>query len=118
MGGCFCFSSFQFWPDFHSFWFEFFKYIFLALLFGVFIYQFYRLKLWKYQFELSRNQEVRVVGDSSLYVAKKLWVAPWLCGFYVVNQNGKFMSLVFIFNDMLDDTDYRNLCRILLSSED
>ena len=88
------------------------------MLFGVFLYQFYHLSLWTYQFELNRNQELRMASDSSVYKARRLWVAPWVCGFYIVNDDGTFKHLVFIFDDMLSYADYRHLCRLLLSRED
>ncbi|RLV57772.1 hypothetical protein D5018_20775 [Parashewanella curva] len=112
-------SSFLAWPESEYFVFYVFQVtVFLFCLFCL-INQFKTLHQWKLAFQLSELGEFRKYDTTSTYKIEKLWVSDWFCAFYLMSANSKGklkrVKTVFVFKDMLPDSSYRHLSRLLLS---
>lgn len=126
-----CLCSFLAWPSLDNLIYLSIKYSAAGLTLVFFSYQFWQLTFWHCRFSLSRDGEGQIVflGRSELAsvdetVAKKFIlvmspiVTPLVVFFYVRTQDMKVdhKRLVIIWADMLDDTSYRHLCRLLLAN--
>lgn len=75
--------------------------------------EFYRLKTWQLSFVLDKKGQGRLASGECFQVQRKIWVTPFACLF-----GAKFDTqrrLYIIWADMLSDSDYRHLCRLLLN---
>ena len=113
----FCLFTLYFWPE--SLNLEWLQYIIVLALVSYFIYQITLLKKFKLMFTLYSDNRLKYSGDSTGYSCQVLWVSPLLCAFYVsasetperVQPESK---LLIIWRDMLSDSNYRHLSRLLL----
>lgn len=126
-----CLSSFLVWPPLDNLIYLSIKYCAACLTLTFFSYQFWQLKHWYCRFSLGRDGEGRIVfGDKSQLTSvdetamEKFTlvlnpiVTPLVVFFYINTQDMSVgrRRLVIIWADMLDDTSYRHLCRLLLSN--
>ncbi|RTR34683.1 protein YgfX [Shewanella atlantica] len=113
-----CLTSFLAWPDIDSFYYSFAKYLSFTLLVLFFCYQFWSLKHWRCRFSLNVKGEGSLDennrSESFELVGRRL-VTPFVSLFYIQTDSGK--RLIIVWSDMLDDTSYRHLCRLLLAQK-
>ncbi|WP_076407702.1 protein YgfX [Shewanella sp. UCD-KL12] len=129
VAACICLTSFLAWPYFGNAYFQLFKYLLFSLICLFFIYQFYQLKQWSCQFTLGDRGEGmlsikapnRYIADST-QVAKKFKlirkpvITSFIVLFYIQLEGSHRKRLMIVWADMLDDTGFRHLCRLLLNA--
>ncbi len=113
----FCLSTFYFWPK--SLDINAVKYLFIVLVLAYFVVAFYNLKKLKISLSLYSDHCVKFPNDPAIYHQKVLWVSPLFCAFYVsandeLENNKVKKRLIVIWRDMLSETNYRHLSRLLL----
>lgn len=96
-----------------------------------FSYQFWQLSYWHCRFSLGRDGEGQIawrvkrrlasVDETSMEkftLVMNPIVTPLVVFFYVHSQDMRVghRRLVIVWADMLDDTSYRHLCRLLLAN--
>ncbi|MGS0694545.1 protein YgfX [Shewanella sp. 0m-4] len=106
-----CLSSFLIWP-----YAENISYILLkALLFIAccifFIWQIWRLKTWRCRFVLRADGGGKLEGNIGFVVKGKPVITPFAVMFDI--SFAKRSTRLVVWADMLDDTNYRHLCRLL-----
>ncbi|QDE30403.1 MULTISPECIES: protein YgfX [Shewanella] len=112
-------SSFLAWPHYPSFIFYIVQTILFITIIIIFVLGWRRLSRWHCVFSLGNNGAGTLVlaGNSEpnkFRLTKKPFISPLLCLLYLQLQTGE-KQLLLVWRDMLDDTAYRNLCRLLLS---
>ncbi|MCS6174606.1 protein YgfX [Shewanella sp. SP1S2-4] len=112
---CVCSSSFLFWPQSDNFALSLLKYLFIALVCIFLLSQLWRLQQWRLDFVLSDKGEGRLSTGEHFQVLKRTWVTPFVCLMYI--EVDTQLRLLMVWADMLDDTDYRHLCRLLLRAK-
>ncbi|QYX65921.1 hypothetical protein K2227_06245 [Shewanella putrefaciens] len=112
---CVCSSSFLFWPQSDNFALSLLKYLFIALVCIFLLSQLWRLQQWRLDFVLSDKGEGRLSTGEHFKVLKRTWVTPFVCLMYI--EVDTQLRLLMVWADMLDDTDYRHLCRLLLRAK-
>jgi toxin CptA len=118
---CVCFSSFLAWPGFESLSYQLVKYGLLGLMLIFFGHRLWQLQGWRCSFMLDEQGEGILGGANRFQLNPNPWVTPFACVFCVslcdesLAKTGRKRSLI-IFRDMLDDTSYRHLCRLLLNA--
>ncbi|MCE9679056.1 hypothetical protein LZP69_07670 [Shewanella sp. AS1] len=108
------------------------KWLIALLVLLLFIVQWRKLYAWSLAFWVdeagrcafipSRTIELVTEPDNgSANALKTLWVSPWLVVFHLnvkansgENTREPRKHLILVWRDMLDDTSYRHLCRLLL----
>jgi len=115
-----CLTSFIAWPDIDSFYYSLTKNISFTLLLLFFGFQFWSLKYWACHFSLNVKGEGRLsvakISDREKFVLSgRRVVTPFASLFYIQTDSDK--RLIIVWADMLDDTSYRHLCRLLLSNK-
>ncbi|SQH75589.1 conserved membrane protein of unknown function [Shewanella benthica] len=126
-----CLCSFLAWPSLDNIIYLSIQYCAAGLTLVFFSYQFWQLTYWYCRFSLNRDGEGQIVfrGRSELAVVDEIAmekftlilspiVTPLVVFFYVHTQDMHVghRHLVIIWADMLDDTSYRHLCRLLLAN--
>jgi len=123
---CVCLTSFLAWPPIDNGYYQLAKWLFFMLILGFFLYQFWQLSRWECGFSLD------VSGVGTLTVCADLGkkfalrarqiVTPFVCLMFIELDSdseawwhNRDKRLIIIWSDMLDDTDYRHLCRLLLT---
>ncbi len=79
------------------------------------VWQLWQLRHWQRQFVLNGNGEGRFSNGEDFRLLRRTWVTPFVCLIYYESQ-GK-AHLLPLWADMLSDTDYRHLCRLLLKAK-
>ncbi|BAJ00901.1 protein YgfX [Shewanella violacea] len=129
--GSVCLSSFLAWPSLDNFIYLSIHYSTAGLTLAFFCYQFWQLKHWYCRFSLSRDGGGLIAfrdreQDAAPVIADKVKftlvsgpiVTPLVVFFYIRTQDMEVghRRLVIIWADMLEDTSYRHLCRLLLAN--
>ncbi|MEI6858647.1 MAG: protein YgfX [Shewanella sp.] len=127
---CVCLSSFLAWPSIDNFIYLSIKYCAVGLTLVFFFYQFWQLKYWYCRCSFSRDgrgliafrnrrrhTSVNDTATEKFTLVLSPLVTPLVVFFYIHTEdiNVGHRRLVIIWADMLDDTSYRHLCRLLLS---
>ncbi|WP_350355260.1 protein YgfX [Shewanella mesophila] len=107
-----CLSSFLAWPPLSPLWFVLIKWFVITLVCCFFIYQWFSLKHWHLNFWLDESGKGAFVDREKNYLLKRLWISPFVVLFQMRAEQEK--HLIIVWRDMLDDTSYRHLCRLLL----
>ena len=126
-----CLCSFLAWPSLDHLIYLSIKYCAAGLTLVFFSYQFWQLTYWHCRFSLSRDGEGQIafsvrsefaaedeiVSEKFTLVMSPI-VTPLVVFFYVHTQDMPVghRRLVIVWADMLDDTSYRHLCRLLLTN--
>ncbi|RTR39031.1 hypothetical protein EKG38_08865 [Shewanella canadensis] len=115
-----CLTSFLAWPDIDNSYYSFAKYLFFTLLVLFFSYQFWSLNHWRCRFSLNAKGEGSLDERNnsereSFVLSGRRFVTPFVSLFYIQTDSSK--RLIIVWSDMLDDTSYRHLCRLLLSNK-
>ncbi|MDB2386890.1 hypothetical protein N9W21_06060 [Shewanella sp.] len=107
-----CLTSFLLWPYSDSPFYLTIKAICFILCSVFFVWQFWRLKDWSCQFLLSSDGHGKLGLRQRFVVTGKPLITPFAVLFDV--QCEQDIKRLVVWRDMLDDTDYRHLCRLLL----
>ncbi|WP_162599152.1 protein YgfX [Shewanella algidipiscicola] len=107
-----CFTSFLAWPPVDVIWFIAIKWSAIALVVAVFIGLWIRLQRWSFSFWLDESGNAGIGNNAAIYTLKRRWITPLMVLFEMHKDGDK--HLVMVWRDMLDDTSYRYLCRLLL----
>ncbi|ABV35751.1 conserved hypothetical protein [Shewanella sediminis HAW-EB3] len=115
-----CLSSFLAWPDIDNFYYSFAKYLLFTLILLFFSYQFWSLNHWRCRFSLNVKGEgsldEMIRGERKTFeLSGRRIVTPFVSLFYIRTVSEK--RLIIVWSDMLDDTSYRHLCRLLLTKK-
>jgi toxin CptA len=123
--GCLCITSLWFWPSIDNVIYLGIKGLTGLIILSVFAYQGYRLTQWHWDIRINDTGEGElrhnlVLESQSFIQDKPAIVTPAVCVLFLSltseqgNGAGQINKrLLAIFVDMLNDTDYRHLCRIL-----
>ncbi|WOT04344.1 protein YgfX [Shewanella youngdeokensis] len=109
-----CLTSFCIWPSFDSSVYHSCRLLIFCCCLMFFIRVFWRLKYWRCQVLLSAEGHGVLNQQQRFIVTGKPIVTPFAVMFYV-EYDGK-VTRVVVWADMLNDTNYRHLCRLLLQS--
>lgn len=110
-----CSSSFLLWPQSDIIALSLLKYLFIVLVSIFLLLQLWRLQHWRLDFVLSDKGEGRLSTGEHFQVLKRTWVTPFVCLIYI--EVDTQLRLLLVWADMLNDTDYRHLCRLLLRAK-
>ncbi len=126
-----CLCSFLAWPRLDNLIYLMIKYCAAGVTLVFFSYQFWQLSYWHCRFSLGRDGEGQIawgvkrrlasVDETSMEkftLVMNPIVTPLVVFFYVHTQDMSVghRRLVIVWADMLDDTSYRHLCRLLLAN--
>lgn len=89
--------------------------MFILLVCIFLLSQLWRLQHWRLDFVLSDKGEGRLSTGEHFQVLRRTWVTPFVCLMYI--EVDTQLRLLMVWADMLDDTDYRHLCRLLLRAK-
>ncbi|MGX9461950.1 protein YgfX [Shewanella sp. A14] len=112
-------SSFLAWPDYPSLIFHIIQILLFIITIVIFAHFWRKISRWRCVFTLGdKGAGSLLLGVNTLphkvTLTKKAFVSPLLCVIYLQQQTGE-QRLLLVWSDMLDDTAYRNLCRLLLN---
>ena len=107
-----CLTSFLIWPYSESLFILVSKILTFTLCCSFFAWQYWRLRNWNCQFILSADGHGQLNQQQSFIVKGKPIVTPF-AAIFDVDCEQEIKRLV-VWRDMLDDTNYRHLCRLLL----
>ena len=108
-----CLTSFLIWPYSESLVYLVSKALIFSLCCGFFAWQFWLLRFWSRQFILSADGNVRL-NQQRFVIKGRPIVTPFAVVFDI--QSGCEEKRLVVWADMLNDTNYRHLCRLLLLS--
>ncbi|MCE9685330.1 hypothetical protein LZP73_03755 [Shewanella sp. AS16] len=109
---CVCLSSFLAWPELELFWYRLLQLLLFLATLIFFSYQLWSLGHWQRLLVLDDLGAASLGADEGCRLQGKPWVTPFACLIYLHTPSGK--RLLIVWADMLDDADYRRLCRLLL----
>ncbi|MCG9695937.1 hypothetical protein L1D21_03060 [Shewanella sp. Isolate11] len=107
-----CFTSLLAWPAINHLAITLFKWLVAIGLAIFFILQWLKLKLWSFEFWVDEAGQASCDQLDAPCQIKLLWISPLILVFQLRDLKRK--RLVLVWRDMLDDTSYRHLCRLLL----
>ncbi|MCK8043676.1 hypothetical protein MSG37_02160 [Shewanella sp. 1CM18E] len=106
-----CLSSIAVWPYLENPVYLTIKYLLIGACVCFFIWQFLRLKTWHCRFVMCSDGTGKLESQGNFVVINKPFITPLAVVFDIQLQNET--KRLVIWADMLDDTNYRNLCRLL-----
>ncbi len=106
-----CLSSFLLWPKAYPDIFVWFKALTFVLVVVVLGRAFLRLVRWQVDLSLDEEGEYWLLNGSECELVRS-YVMPLMCLVYLKVDGQE--RLVMVFKDMLNEADYRALCRVLL----
>ncbi|WP_115405280.1 protein YgfX [Shewanella morhuae] len=112
---CVCSSAFLLWPQSGNIVLSLFKYLCILLVMLFLILQMWRLQHWHLEFVLNNKGEGRLSTGEHFKVLKRTWVTPFVCLIYIDVDTQ--IRLLMVWADMVNDAQYRHLCRLLLRAK-
>ncbi|MGL6123746.1 MAG: protein YgfX, partial [Shewanella sp.] len=109
---CVCSSSFLLWPQSDYLTLSWLKYLLILFVVIFLVVQLWQLRYWRLDFVLSDKGEGRLSTGEHFQVLSRTWVTPFICLIYI--DVGGQPRLLILWADMLNDVEYRHLCRLLL----
>ncbi|WP_299002604.1 protein YgfX [uncultured Shewanella sp.] len=106
-------SSFLFWPQSNSSIILWIKIGLLSALTVFFIWQGWRLSHWQCEFRLSTSGSGSFSNGQGFILVKKAFISAFVVVFYYQCVNDNKSKMMVVWSDMLTDTNYRHLCRLL-----
>ncbi|WP_299802109.1 protein YgfX [uncultured Shewanella sp.] len=106
-----CLSSFLIWPYAENTIYILLKLLLFSACCGFFIWQIYRLKHWQCQFMLKADGAGKFKNGTEFVLQGKPIITPFAVMFDITFTGGN--KRLVLWADMLDDTNYRHLCRLL-----
>ncbi|MBB1439260.1 hypothetical protein H5202_11325 [Shewanella sp. SG41-4] len=113
-------TSFLAWPHFPSLIYRITQMsLFLSIIF-IFVYSWRSLSNWRCLLTLGdKGSGTLLQGENGslnkIILTKKPFISPLLCVIFLQQAQTGDNRILLVWSDMLDDTAYRNLCRLLLS---
>lgn len=106
-----CCASFYYWPESSQPLYVLLKTLFFIATVAYFSYLFWQLRDWQCNFTLNVHGNIGYICQQRQLQLGWYWCSPWLTLFYGRDEQGK--CLFWVWSDMLTDTNYRHLCRLL-----
>ncbi len=106
-----CLSSFVVWPYSDNLLYLCFKYLLFIICVSFFAWQLWRLRTWRCQFVLRSDGVGKLAGQTAFNVIAKPVITPFAVMFDI--KLATQTRRIVIWADMLDDINYRHLCRLL-----
>lgn len=106
-------SSFLFWPQSDSNIILWIKIGLLSVLTVFFIWQGWRLNRWQCEFRLSTSGSGSFPDGQRFLLVRKAFISAFVVVFYYQCVNDNKSKMIVVWSDMLTDTNYRHLCRLL-----
>lgn len=106
-------SSFLFWPQSNSSIILFVKIGLLSVLTVFFIWQGWRLSRWQCEFRLSTSGSGSFSNGQRFILVRKAFISAFFVVFYYQCVGESKKKMIVVWSDMLTDTNYRHLCRLL-----
>ncbi|MCL1144930.1 hypothetical protein L2747_02745 [Shewanella marinintestina] len=106
-----CLSSFVFWPYSESLIYLYFKYLLLTVCMSFFTWQLWHLRTWRCRFVLKSDGQGKLEGQTEFMVVARPVITPFAVMFDI--KLATETRRIVIWADMLDDINYRHLCRLL-----
>ncbi|MGS0679540.1 protein YgfX [Shewanella sp. 125m-7] len=106
-----CLSSFLIWPYAENTLYSLSKSLLFIACSIFFMWQFWRLRKWRCSFVIRADSTGKLVGDMDFVLIGKPVITPFAVMFDV--SSGHRQKRVVVWADMLDDTNFRHLCRLL-----
>ncbi|WP_299492289.1 protein YgfX [uncultured Shewanella sp.] len=106
-------ASFLFWPQTELVIFLTVKLLLFIALSILFVWQGWKLKCWQYQFSLTASGTGHFSNGRQFNLVKRPLISAFAVVFYYQYPDEKKIGAMMIWSDMLTDTDYRHLCRLL-----
>jgi toxin CptA len=113
-------SSFLAWPSYPSLIYQIIQTLVFIVTILIFVFRWRRVSRWRCLLALGNKQAgtllYGVVGQAAnINFSKKPFISPLLCVIFLQYTKTGQRRLLLVWSDMLDDTAYRTLCRLLLS---
>jgi toxin CptA len=113
-------SSFLAWPSYPSLIYQIIQTLLFIATILIFIFEWRRVSRWRCLLSLGNKQAgtllYGVEGQSdNVRLCKKPFISPLLCIIFLQYTKTEERRLLLVWSDMVDDTAYRTLCRLLLS---
>ncbi|WP_319002885.1 protein YgfX [Shewanella glacialimarina] len=108
-------TSFIAWPQMDSILFKSFFYILILLVPVVFAWQLLVLRKWQCQIIIDGALGGRLVNGQSFTFGKAAFICPLFCLLYLEFED-ESRQICCVWADMLDDSQYRTLCRLVNQS--
>ena len=106
-----CLSSFLIWPYIENTFYLLVKYLIACVCIAFFIKQFLALRHWHYNFIVRSDGSGKLEQAGNFIVINKPFITPFALMFDI--QLLHETKRVVVWADMLDDINYRHLCRLL-----
>lgn len=106
-----CLSSFFIWPYIENTFYLLVKYLIACVCIAFFIKQFIALRYWHCSFIVRSDGSGKLEQAGNFIVINKPFITPFALMFDIQLQHET--KRVVVWADMLDDTNYRHLCRLL-----
>ncbi|AZG74275.1 protein YgfX [Shewanella livingstonensis] len=112
-------SSFLAWPHYPSLIYNILQTLLFIVIIIIFTYAWRSVSRWRCLLTFGDKGTGTLLDLSGhtqkIRLSKKPYISPLLCIIYLQNTKTAEYQLLLVWNDMLDDTAYRNLCRLLVS---
>jgi toxin CptA len=115
-------SSFLAWPSYSSLIYHIIQTLLFIVVMLIFVFEWRRLSHWRCLFSLGNKRAGTLlygtgVQASNISLSKKAFICPLVCIIFLQVSKSGDQRLLLVWSDMLDDTAYRDLCRLLLSHQ-
>ncbi|MFT6131673.1 MAG: toxin CptA [Shewanella sp.] len=113
-------TSFLAWPYYPSLIYHAIQMLLFVTIIIIFFYSWRRVSSWRCLLTLGdKGAGTLLQGENGslnkITLTKKPFISPLMCIIYLQHLQTGENRVLLVWSDMLDDTAYRNLCRLLLS---
>lgn len=108
-------ASFIAWPELDSILFNSLFYALILLVPLGFFWQLWTLKNWQCQIIIDGIFGGKLANEQLFIFGKPAFICPLFCLLYLEFED-QSRQICCVWADMLDDTEYRTLCRLLNQS--
>ena len=102
------------WPNIDNVIYLSIKLIFFLCLLFFFIWQGWHLRFWRRQFSLSDSGDGHFSGGRRFILVRRALISSFAVIFYYQYLDENKHTMMIVWADMLTDTHYRHLCRLLI----
>ncbi|KVX03416.1 protein YgfX [Shewanella frigidimarina] len=113
-------TSFLAWPYFPSLIYHSVQMLLFIIVIVIFAYRWRSVSRWHCLLTLGDKKTGTLVqrgngSSNKIILTKRAFISPLLCVIFLQHLQTGDNRILLVWSDMLDDTAYRNLCRLLLS---
>jgi len=113
-------SSFLAWPSYPSLIYQLIQVLLIISTILIFVFGWRKISRWRCLLSLGNKRAGTLLYDvmgqpQNIRLSKKPFISPLLCVIFLQYTKTGENRLLLVWSDMLDDTGYRTLCRLLLS---